>query len=272
MPEAVIAVIAGLLIGSFLNVCIYRMPRDLSVVRPRSFCPGCEHAISWYDNIPLLSYIVLKGRCRYCAAPIPWRYPLVEALTAASFCTIVLTYGAGLLSIKLCVLAALLIGLIFSDFERLILPDEFTIGGAVVGLAFATVAPPPPGIFSLLVAGFLPDRWIPFAEACFAAAFAGGSLWLVGNLYYLIRKREGLGFGDVKMIAMVAAYLGLSGALLTLILGSLAGSIIGLAYIHIAKKNASTYELPFGSFLGAAALLLVVAGGWLLNLSPNAGN
>lgn len=272
MPEAVIAVLAGLLIGSFLNVCIYRMPRDLSVVRPRSFCPNCERTIMSYDNIPLLSYILLQRKCRYCAAPIPWRYPLVEALTAASFCTIVLTYGAGLLSVKLCVLSAILIGLIFSDFEQLILPDEFTIGGAVVGLAFAIVAPPPPGIFSLLTAGFLPVRWIPFEEACLSAAFAGGALWLVGKLYFLIRKREGLGFGDVKMIAMVAAYLGLSGALLTLILGSLAGSIIGLAYIRLTKKDASSYELPFGSFLGAAALLLVLAGGSLLNLFPNAGN
>src|ERR1017187_6878446 len=145
----VLLVLFGLLIGSFLNVCIYRWPRDLSVIRPaRSQCPDCGHQIDWYDNIPVVSYLLLRARCRHCQARIHWRYPLVELLTAACFFWFGLQLGLTLAMAKYCIFAAMIICLMFSDLDMLILPDEFTIGGVVVGLALALVVPVP-ALFSL---------------------------------------------------------------------------------------------------------------------------
>jgi leader peptidase (prepilin peptidase)/N-methyltransferase len=255
-----IAALFGLLIGSFLNVCIYRWPRDLSVVRPRSACVECSYAIAWYDNVPLLSYIVLKGRCRHCQAKINWRYPVVELLTALAFARFVRRYGLTVEATKYCVFAALQIGLIFSDLETLILPDEFTVGGIFIGLGFALFTRVPDRFFNSLciIAGFpLGPRWADFGEALFGAVVLSSLLWLLGWVFEKIRKMEGLGFGDVKMIAMVGAFLGLNGALLTVIGGSLTGSVIGLAYIKLTGKE-KTHPLPFASFLGAAALLVAM--------------
>jgi leader peptidase (prepilin peptidase) / N-methyltransferase len=252
--EAIIAGLAGLLIGSFLNVCIYRLPRDLSVVTPRSFCPQCERPIAWFDNIPLLSYLVLGARCRKCGTRIPLRYPLVEVLTGAAFFCAVLALGPSAAALKFCVFGAIVIALVFSDLEERILPDEFTLGGTVVGILFALVVPMKFGIMHLLLFSLRNQIVLSVAEAAFAAGFCAGTLWLVGTLYQKIRHREGLGFGDVKMVAMIGAFLGLQGALLTLIVGSLLGAIVGLCYIWFTGKDASTYELPFGTFLGAAAL------------------
>ena len=142
MIEALIAALAGLLIGSFLNVCIYRLPRDLSVVKPRSFCPECNKMIPWYDNIPVISYLVLAGRCRRCGHRIPVRYPLVELLTAAAFFCAVRNLGPTLAAVKFCAFGAILIALVFSDLEERILPDEFTLGGAALGVIFAIFVPP----------------------------------------------------------------------------------------------------------------------------------
>ncbi len=253
MLEAILAALAGLLIGSFLNVCIYRWPRDLSVVRPRSYCPKCEQPIGWFDNIPVLSYLLLGGRCRKCGARIRVRYLIVEVLTGASFFGVVWFLGPTLTSVKYCVFCALIIALVFSDLEERILPDEFTIGGAVAGVIFALFVPMTQGLVSLL----LPvrnERVTSAGESIFAALFCMGALWLVGFLYQKVRDREGLGLGDVKMVAMIGAFLGLQGALLALIVGSLLGAIVGLFYIWFTGKEASTYELPFGTFLGAAAL------------------
>ena len=254
MIEAVLAGLAGLLIGSFLNVCIYRLPRDLSVVKPRSFCPQCERGIPWYDNVPLLSYLWLRGRCRKCSARIPARYPLVELLTGAAFFSSVWALGATGLALKFCLFGAIVITLVFSDLEERILPDEFTLGGTLVGLVMAAFVPLNLGIMRLLLLSVRNDRIISVAESAFAAAFCAGTLWLVGTLYQKIRHREGLGLGDVKMVAMIGAFLGLQGALLTLIVGSLLGAAVGLGYIWFTGKDASTYELPFGTFLGTAAL------------------
>ena len=162
MLEAALAGLFGLLIGSFLNVCIYRLPRDLSVVRPRSFCPGCEHPIAWYDNVPLLSYLILRARCRHCRAPIPFRYPLVEFLTAALFFASVAVLGPNFRAIKLSVFSALIVALIFADLEERILPDEFTLGGAVVGFLLS---------FLVRVPGFWPQSWL---NSLFAAAASLG--------------------------------------------------------------------------------------------------
>jgi len=255
--EALLAALAGLLIGSFLNVCIYRLPRDLSVVAPRSFCPQCDHGIAWYDNVPLLSYLLLRGRCRHCHARIPLRYPLVELLTALCFFASVRIVGLNGAAIKSCVFSAILIALIFSDLEARILPDEFTIVGTGVGLVIAFIVPfkkTDADMWPYLLTSIRNPRVLSLVEAAFAAAFSSLALWLVGFLYQKLRHREGLGLGDVKMVAMIGAFLGLQGVLLTLIVGSVFGAVVGLCFIFFTGKDAATYELPFGAFLGIASL------------------
>ena len=263
MLESVLALIAGLLIGSFLNVCIFRMPRDLSVVRPRSFCPACEHPIAWYDNIPVVSYFLLRRRCRHCGERIPARYLMVEMLTALLFFLIVNALGFTGASAKLCLLTALLVGLTFADLEARILPDEFTLGGIVAGLLFSYFVPVDDMIAHLFLPAFgfkLSPQWLSVAESVLGAAGPAGCLWLGGFLFEKIRHKEGLGLGDVKMMAMFGAFLGIRATLLTLILGSVAGSIIGLIYIRATKQDASSYELPFGTFLGFAGLFVALVG------------
>lgn len=254
-----IAFVVGLLLGSFLNVCIFRLPRDLSVASPaRSFCPQCERTIAWYDNIPVLSFLLLGGRCRHCKARIPLRYPVVELATAAAFAMCVAALGPTLPALKYSLFSAILITLIACDIEERILPDEFTLGGMLAGLALAPFIP----VEHYFISMFMPVRWWPgwvsLSESAFGALVGGGAIWLVGFLYEKFRHREGMGLGDVKMIAMIGAFMGLRAALQTLIVASLLGSIIGLIYIRVTKRDAATYELPFGSFLGAAGLLIAL--------------
>jgi leader peptidase (prepilin peptidase)/N-methyltransferase len=275
MIEWLIAGLFGLLIGSFLNVCIYRWPRDLSVVRPRSACIVCGETIAWYDNVPVLSYFVLRGHCRQCGARIHWRYPVVELASAISFAWFVHRSGVSLEAAKYCVFAAILIGLVFCDLEMLILPDEFTIGGLVIGVGFALLTPVPDTTFHLIASlfGVLPGpRAGMVGESLLGAILPAGSIWFGGWLFEKLRHKEGLGFGDVKMLAMVGAFLGIRGALLTIVLGAVAGSIVGLVYIKATGKDAASYQLPFGSFLGAAALVAAVEGqsmiGWYMRSFP----
>lgn len=261
--EACLALLFGLLIGSFLNVCVYRLPQDLSVVRPRSYCPACNHPIAWCDNIPLLSYALLGGRCRHCRATISVRYPVVELMTGVLFFVFVWRLGPSLPAVKFCLLSALLVGLTFSDLEWRILPDEFTLGGTAAGLIFAWFVQVNDDIAGMLLwlAGVRGNpRWNSVGEALLGAIVPGLFLWFGGWLYFKLRGREGLGLGDVKQVAMVGAFLGLHGALLMLIAGSLFGSLIGYAYIRLTHKDASTYELPFGTFLGLAGIAVALAG------------
>jgi leader peptidase (prepilin peptidase) / N-methyltransferase len=268
--EAAMALLFGLLIGSFLNVCIHRWPRNRSVVKPRSHCVRCRKPIAWYDNIPVVSYIVLGGRCRYCRKSISWRYPLVELLTGGLFFVIVLQMGATPVALKMCTFSAIMVALIFCDLEKRILPDQFTIGGMLIGLAFAFFVPVPDimakTLYWLLTREELPASVQSPAESALGAFMPAMLLWGGGWLYFKIRHREGLGFGDVKLVAMAGSFLGLQGALLTLILGSISGSVIGYGYIKLTGKDPSTYELPFGTFLGAAGLAAAVAGQRLLGL------
>jgi leader peptidase (prepilin peptidase)/N-methyltransferase len=262
MVEALLAGLFGLLIGSFLNVCIHRWPRDFSVVRPRSHCPKCEKMIAWYDNVPVLSYVLLRGRCRHCGERISWRYPVVELMTGALFFNFV--YGARGVTpaaVKMCVFSALLVGLLFSDLEERILPDELTKGGMALGFIFALLVPVPGTLAQSLL-------WLvgvdvngiaaSVAEAAFGAALPSFFLWAAGAIYETIRHKEGLGFGDVKLIAMIGTFLGLQGAVAAWFLGSVSGSILGLAYIKATKQDAGSYELPFGTFLCASALVVAV--------------
>lgn len=255
---AIVALLFGLLIGSFLNVCIYRLPNDYSVVGPRSYCPQCRRPIAWYDNVPVVSWLMLGGRCRQCRGRIRPRYPLVEAATGALFFYIGLRYGASLYALKLASFGALVIGLMVMDLEERVLPDEFTMGGLGLGLVFAALVPFERGLVGL----FLPQDWsirlASVVEAGIGAAFSGLVLWAVGAVYQRIRGREGLGGGDPRMVAMVGAFLGLHGALATVLVGSLLGSVVGISYVALARKDAATYELPFGTFLGAAALIVAL--------------
>jgi len=257
---AVLAFLAGLLIGSFLNVCVYRLPRDLSVVRPRSYCPACEKQIAWYDNIPVASYLMLGGRCRHCGAKILRRYLMVELATAAAFALCVAALGPTLPALKYAVFSAILITLLATDLEERILPDEFTLGGAAVGIALAALVPIDSGVVTFFLSNALGLRMASVAEALLSAWIAGGSIWLVGWLYQKFRHREGMGFGDVKMIAMIGAFLGFQETLLTLILASVLGAVTGVAYVLISKKDMATYELPFGSFIGLAGLIVTLWG------------
>src|SRR6185503_8199840 len=177
MLEAALAFLAGLLIGSFLNVCIYRLPRDLSVVRPRSHCPGCEKQIDWHDNIPVVSYLLLGGRCRYCRERIPLRYPVVELATAAAFTLCVAMLGLTWPAAKFAMLSAILIALIATDLEERILPDEFTLGGTVLGIALSGVVPLDPGLATFLVMGSLGPRWSSVVESLTGAFLSSGMIW-----------------------------------------------------------------------------------------------
>lgn len=260
----ILAGVFGLLIGSFLNVCIYRWTRDLSVVGPRSACPACNQPISWYDNIPLVSFAILGGRCRSCRAAIPWTYPAVELLTALFFAYFAALEGLSLTAAKDCLFAAIMIGLIFSDLDTRLLPDEFTIGGLFSGLVLSIFVPLPPTLFALLteVTGAHLGLWATsLGEAITGALIPAGSMWLLGWCFEKIRHKEYLGFGDVKMIAMMGAFLGISGVIVTLLFGSLLGSVGGYAWMKITHKDPANYYLPFASFLGAGALIVVAAHG-----------
>lgn len=262
--ELLLAFLAGLLIGSFLNVCIYRLPRDLSVAKPaRSFCPGCETTIAWFDNIPLLSYVLLRGRSRCCKQRIPIRYPIVELATGVLFAFCVWNYGMTMEALKFAIFSAIMVDLIATDFEERILPDEFTLGGAVVGLVLAWFVPVGDDVVSLILS--LEDiqvspQVLSLSEAAFAGLFCCGLLWFVAWAFEKIRHKEGMGMGDMKMMLLIGAFLGLRASLFAFFLSSLVGSVVGILFIWLAKKEAGSYELPFGSFLGAMSLVVAL---WL---------
>ncbi len=250
-----LAAVFGLLFGSFLNVCIYRIPRDLSVVAPRSFCPECGERIVWHDNIPLLSYAVLRGRCRSCGQRIGLRYPLVELTTAVLFTAAVMRYGWTIETFKWIVFEAIVITLFWTDIEERILPDELTLGGALIGLVLAVFVRVPGQLGEL----FLPGSgllWQSLFNAGLGVIVLAGALWVVGAIYARVRGREGLGLGDIKLLVLLGVFLGLEKGLLALLIGAISGSVLGIAYIWLARKKASTYELPFGSFLCAGAALV----------------
>ncbi len=258
--EIALAVLAGLLIGSFLNVCIFRLPRDLSVASPaRSFCPGCETTIAWYDNIPLLSFALLKGKSRCCNESIPLRYPIVELVTGICFGIAVAIFGVTIVGLKFCLFSAIMIDLVATDFEERILPDEFTLGGTVIGLVLAWFVKLEPELASIVLyfGGWTAnDQVASLIESALGAAVGGGMLWFVAWAYEKVRGREGMGLGDVKMMALIGAFLGLRPALFIFFLSAVVGSVLGSLFIWLAKKEAVSYELPFGSFLGAPALVV----------------
>ena len=253
----------GLVIGSFLNVCILRIPREESVVLPASHCPACNTAIKAYDNIPVLSWLLLRGRCRKCQARISPLYPFVELLTGILFLACYLSFGLSMELFKWSVFAALLVVLTITDIRERILPDKVNFLGLGLGLGLSLVTAPVDGTAHWLSQRIFdfppPQRVLSLGDAVLGAAAASGLLWLVAEGYFRMRGREGMGLGDVKMMLMAGAFLGVQRALLTILLGSLLGSVIGAAVIAVGRKGAD-FELPFGTFLGAGALLVVFFG------------
>jgi leader peptidase (prepilin peptidase)/N-methyltransferase len=233
--------ILGAIVGSFLNVCIYRLPLGRSVVWPASACPSCGRHLAWFENIPVLSYLVLWGRCRTCKHPISGRYPLIEALTALMFAAAWSYYGPGLLLVSRVLFGCALIVLFAIDLEHHLLPNVITLPGIAVGF-----------VFSLLVG----PGWL---ESMIGIVVGGGALYAIAEIYYRVRGEEGLGMGDVKMLAMIGAFLGWKLTLVTLMLGSVAGSVIGLALIA-GSRGGLKYALPFGTFLALGAGLAATVG------------
>ena len=260
---AAVVFIFGLIFGSFLNVCISRLPTGKSIVRPASSCPKCGKPIRAYDNIPVLSYLLLMGKCRNCKARISPVYPTVELLTGALFLLCYLEFGNSVRTAKWAAFSAILVVLIFTDWRERILPDKVNFTGLAFALAISFFVRPEDGTASWIAARLFdfppPAPVISFGDALIGAAVGGGLLWIVGEGYFRLRGREGMGFGDVKMMLMAGAFLGLRRTILTILAGSLLGAILGAIFI-IASRKGSSYELPFGTFLGAAALLVVFFG------------
>jgi leader peptidase (prepilin peptidase) / N-methyltransferase len=258
----------GLVTGSFLNVCILRIPARKSIVLPASACPKCGTPIRAYDNIPVLSYLLLGGKCRKCKTRISWMYPLVEFLTGALFFAVYKGFGLTPEAAKWALFAAILIVLVFTDLRERLLPDVVNYTGLGLGLAFSLFTNPSDGTalwLSNRMFDFPPPAAIlSFADAVIGAAFGSSLLWVVSEAYFRLRGREGIGLGDVKMMLMAGAFLGAKRTLLTIFAGSLLGSVIGVAFI-LARRKDSGYELPFGTFLGMGAILVVFFGTPILN-------
>jgi leader peptidase (prepilin peptidase) / N-methyltransferase len=276
---AIFVVLPGLAFGSFLNVCITRLPRHESIARPRSRCPRCRAAIGARDNVPLLSWLLLRGCCRACGWRIPWRYPAVEAATTALFLLCFLRFGLTLESAGMAILCFLLLGLAVMDAETMRLPDAFTWTGIGLGVMYSGVlfeafrrAPgafllPEPSTFAIMAHGgfVITSRWpsglVAIALSAIWSLLAALMILVIRGIYSLIRHKEGLGLGDAKLLAMIAAWLGPAMTLLTLFLGVLVAAVVGVFWIFVrGRRGAMTMRLPFGSFLCMAAIYAVFAG------------
>ncbi len=233
----------GLVIGSFLNVCIYRLPLGESVVWPRSRCPRCEGLIPWYHNLPVLSWFLLRGRCARCAAPISMRYPFVEALSAVAVLLLWREFGTAAAFPIATGFALAMLVLFFTDLDHQLLPDAVTLTGTAAGLAVSWFNPFLPG-----------EGWARVWSAVAGAALGSGLLWSVGAVYGKLRGVEAMGLGDVKMMAMVGAFSGPRGVLLTIFAASIGGAIVGVALIPLRGRTLQD-KLPFGCFLAPAALM-----------------
>ena len=289
--------VLGLAFGSFLNVCIYRLPLDLSVVLPGSACPGCKQPIAFYDNLPVLSWLLLRGRCRNCKSRISPRYLFVELLTAVLFVGCYAYFGLTAATLKYCVFGFLLLGLIFTDAETKLLPDKLTLPGLALGLLFSMLVPVRdmasqflPAVLNLPVSADIASRIFSLLDALLGAALGASFIYGAGAVYLRWRGAEGMGFGDVKLMAMVGAFLGMKLTVFTIFTASLVGSLFGLAtvlMVWIKRTNRFKrrlkdlqaarsrgwqsaqmvyrhYQMPFGVFLGSMALVALFVGNQFL--------
>jgi leader peptidase (prepilin peptidase) / N-methyltransferase len=259
----------GLAFGSFLNVCISRIPEGHSIVRPRSRCPLCGHAIRWYDNIPVLSYLLLKGQCRDCAQPISKVYPLVEILTSATLALAFWRYKLSPEFLKVALVLMLLIILVFTDLRTRRLPHRVTIFGIASGLILSLFVPVDARPLGWLLArwGFAPSGpWLSFLGSLGGALMGGGLFYAVGEAFYYASRgrKEYLGFGDVMLMLMIGSFFGIPLTLETILLGSLGGTLVALP-LTLAGSRFKDYAWPYGTFLGAAGIFVSLGGDLLLD-------
>ncbi len=289
--------VVGLAFGSFLNVCIYRLPLGQDVVTPRSACPKCKQLIAFYDNVPVLSWLILRGRCRRCRARISPRYLLIELLIGALFAACYWYFGLTLTTLKYCTFAFLLLGLIFTDAETKLLPNKLTLPGIALGLLFSLIVPVndfasqfAPGVLNLPVSSDIATRLFSLFDSVLGAAVGASFIYGAGAIYWRWRHVEGMGFGDVKLMAMVGAFLGIKLTVFTIFTASVAGSLFGLSTVLMvwikrtrrflgrlssagaARRRAwqsaqmmyRYYQMPFGVFLGSMALFALFFGNQFL--------
>ncbi|ABC78219.1 prepilin peptidase [Syntrophus aciditrophicus] len=245
---AIFAFILGAVVGSFLNVCIWRIPEGLSIVKPASHCPDCGHPIRFYDNIPLISYLILRGRCRACGGRISLRYPFVEGLTALMALFLFWKFGLTLKFLAAFIFVSALILITFIDIDYQIIPDVISLPGIPI---------------CFLMAVFIMD--LSFMDALLGLLIGGGSLYLVAVLYELATKREGMGGGDIKLLALMGAFLGWKSLLFILLVSSLVGAVVGIS-IMLARGGDMKYAVPFGPFLSLAAVAYLFVGEYATNL------
>ena len=244
----IVVFVLGAVVGSFLNVCIWRIPQGLSIVFPASSCPRCGHSIRFYDNIPLVSYLLLRGRCRSCGERISLRYPIVEGLTALMALLLFWKFGLTLKFAAAFLFVSALILVAFIDIDHQIIPDVISLPGIPI---------------CFLLSVFLME--LPFMEALLGLVLGGGSLYLIAGLYELATKREGMGGGDIKLLAMMGAFLGWKSLLFILLVSSLAGAVVGISVMW-AKGGDMKYAVPFGPFLSIAATAYLFVGDYAVNL------
>lgn len=268
-----IVFIFGLLVGSFLNVCIVRLPREGSIVRPPSHCPRCKGSIKFYDNIPVISFLLLRGKCRNCGEPISWRYPLVELLNGLLYAWTIHEFGLGGEAFLVMALCSALIVITFIDFDYQIIPDVISLPGMVVGLAFApffmsALQDPLPFRLDLLLPTTGPYL-TGLINSFIGLLLGGGPLFAIGWAWEKLRHVEAMGGGDVKLMGMVGSFLGWKGALLTIMLGALAGSVAGILLI-LFKRHKMEKVIPFGPFLAVGSIAAMFYGpdiiSWYLGL------
>jgi leader peptidase (prepilin peptidase)/N-methyltransferase len=260
--EAFWIFIFGLIIGSFLNVVIHRVPRRESIVLPDSHCPECNTRIRPYDNIPVLSYLILGGRCRSCGVRISPIYPAVELLVAVLYLLVFFKDGLSVRLIADLIFVSLIVPLVFIDLRHKLLPNVITYPGFVVVLILRLIAPDPLIINTTRALFRLetwPIWWVALLGSLLGAVAGGGTLWLIRELYFRCRHIEGMGLGDVKMMLMVGAFLGWQMALVTIFIASLAGSLIGILAIWL-RGGSLRMELQFGVFLGPASIIALFTG------------
>ncbi len=239
IPFAGVIFILGAAIGSFLNVCIYRLPRGLSLITPSSHCPFCKTTIKWYTNIPLFGYILLRGKCRYCHNKISFRYPFIELITGLIFVSLFKLYGPTPACLIYFILIASLIVVAWIDMDFYIIPDAISLPGIVIGFLSS--------VFILNL------NWL---DSLLGIALGGGSLLSIALIYQLIRNKEGMGMGDVKLLAMIGAFLGWRSIIFIIIASSFLGSIIGATYLMFSKEDSSK-QIPFGPFISIATILYI---------------
>ena len=248
----------GLMIGSFLNVCIYRLPKDESIVAPRSYCPNCKKAIAWYDNVPVLSYLVLMGKCRFCKARISPRYPIVEILTASLVTLLFISFGASAKFLADSIMVSGLIVAAFIDFEHQVIPDHVTIGGLILAPVLAFIFPSIMGEVSRLHGLF---------DSILGAVVGAAMIFLIGLLGKALFKKEAMGEGDIWLLAMIGAFLGWKMTILTFFVAPISGAIVGI----FLKLKDGREIIPYGPHLSFAAVVVVLWGEKILRLMVGRG-